>query len=500
MRVVADESRGAIVDRNGVRLVQAQAQTWVAAKPTPAAGLALRSLLSDQRFAQAKERLAKGNLLVLPAADPLPNCKDLLRLEVFPRYAARQPAAHLIGYLDGQTGVGVSGLEKAFEPLLGGVGAGELAVRLAADANHRALAGAVIETEITNYRSPAGVRLTLDSRVQRIVEDAMEAAGLTQGAVVVLDCQTGEVLAMASSPSFNPNNIAASLKDPLEPFYNRALGACPVGSMFKCFVAAAALEQRILPETQFTCKGELNVNGQVFHCQKQKAHGTFNMTQALEESCNLYFIQLAAKLERQPLLDLLRLFGFGEETILAPGIVGSAGNLPTETELRTPGQLANFAFGQGKLLSTPLQISAALAVIANGGVYRSPTLVQAAMDETGQATTYVQDSETREVLSPKIAAQVRKMMISAVENGPGRSAKPELGGAGGKTATAQSGQFGAGGSERMQTGFTGFFPAKNPRYVITVTRQNGSSGAADCCPVFRKIANAMRAQGLLRGD
>jgi len=269
-----------------------------------------------------------------------------------------------------------------------------------------------------------------------------------------------------------------------------------MGSSFKCFVAAAALEQRFPAAARYYCGGQMDVSGQVFHCSNGKVHGMVDMTAALAQSCNLYFIQLAREMQPQPALDLLRLFGFGEGTRLAPGIYAARGNMTTQAELTVPGELANFAFGQGKLLGTPLQIAAATACLANGGVYNSPTLVTATLDAFGVAEPYVQDRETREVVPPEIAAQVRRMMIAAVETGTGSGAKPETGGAGGKTATAQSGRLGPDGTEILQTGFTGFFPAEQPRYAVTVFRQNGTSGAGDCAPVFKRIADGMTALGL----
>jgi penicillin-binding protein 2 len=493
--VTVDRSRGAIYDRNGRRLVQADRLAYVAAKPTPAASLALRGALSQARWLAVEERMARGSLVALPVEGPVPPCGDLQLLDIYPRYGARQRAAHVVGYLDGQSGAGVSGIEKAFDDLLGRA-AGQISVRMAADVDGRGLAGAALEILDENYHSRAGVRLTLDARVQAIVEEAMELGGVEQGAAVVMDCATGEILALASAPAFDPGDLAPSLHDPREPFFNRALGAYPVGSIFKCFVAAAALEQRISASTRFTCEGELDVGGQVFRCGNGQTHGSLDMPQALAQSCNLYFIQLGQRLLQQPLLDLMRLFGFGEPAALARGIVCAGGNLPAPGELALPGELANFAFGQGKLLGAPLQICAATACLANGGVYHSPTLVQATVDENGAAAPWFQDTETRQVISPAIAAQLRAMMALTVEEGTGRSARPETGGAGGKTATAQTGRYGPGGAEILQTGFTGFFPAENPRYAVTVFRQNGVSGASDCGPVFKRIADAMNAQGI----
>ena len=494
-RVVVDSSRGAIYDRNGVWLVQGRRQAYAAVRPTPAASLALRGVLSEGRFAAAEERLARGSLIALPVDPPVPPCPDILLLDAWPRYAVNQLAVHVIGYLDGQSGAGVSGIEKAFEPILGGA-AGELSVRMAADVHGRGLAGAALEVQNDNYRSRAGVRLTIDARVQRIAQEALALCGVEQGAAVVLDCRTGEILALASTPAFDPNRIAQSLDDPLEPFFNRALGAWPMGSSFKCFIAAAALEQRFPASTVFDCAGELDVSGQVYHCSGGIVHGPADMSRALELSCNLYFIQLAQQMQLQPMLDLLRLFGFGEGVKLAPGIHGADGIMPAQEELALPGELANFSFGQGRLLGTPLQLAAATACLANGGVYRSPTLVMATVDETGAATPYAQDRELREVISPEIAAQVREMMIATVETGTASGAKPETGGAGGKTATAQSGRPGRDGTELLQTGFMGFFPAQEPRYAVAVLRENGTSGAEDCAPVFKRIADAMTAIGM----
>ena len=494
-RVVVDSSRGAIYDRNGAWLVQGSRQVYAAVRPTPAASLALRSVLSEERFAAAEKRLARGSLIALPVDDPVPPCPDILALDAWPRYEANQLATHVIGYLDGQSGAGVSGIEKAFEPILSGA-AGELSVRMAADVHGRGLAGAALELQNDNYRSRVGVQLTIDARVQRIVQEALALCGVAQGAAVVLDCHTGEILALASAPAFDPNRIAQSLDDPLEPFFNRALGAYPMGSSFKCFVAAVALEQRFPASTVFDCAGELDIHGQVYHCSGGIVHGPVDMSRALAQSCNLYFIQLVQKMQLQPMLDLLRLFGFGQGVELAPGIYGADGIIPAQDELALPGELANFSFGQGRLLGTPLQLAAATSCLANGGVYRSPTLVMATVDETGAAIPWVQDREVREVISPEIAAQVREMMIATVETGTASGARPETGGAGGKTATAQSGRLGRDGTELLQTGFTGFFPAQEPRYAVTVLRENGTSGAGDCGPVFKRIADGMTAIGL----
>ena len=489
--VTIGRSRGAILDRNGMPLVHAQPQFFAAAKPTPIADKFLRGALTAERYAQLEPRLARGNFIAVPIDEATANIsanKDVLIISTSPRYRKTQLAPHLIGHLN-QEQTGAIGLEKSFDELLSGA-AGELSVRMAIDAQGRVLAGTELEEINNNYLSPAGIQLTIDANVQHIAQEALAAGGITQGAAVVLDASTSEILALASAPVFDPGDVASSLNDPLLPFFNRALGAYPVGSTFKCFIAAAALEQGISKNFKFTCTGELDISGHVFRC-KEKTHGAVDMTQALAQSCNLYFIRLAQRLRQQPAMDLIRLFGFGAEIPLAAGMASAKGNLPTAQELALPGEWANFSFGQGKLLGTPLQIAAATACIANGGVYNSPTLVIATLDDAGSATPYENSYGSRQVISPETAAAVRQMMIATVEEGSGKRARPDIAGAGGKTATAQSGKFNPDGSEILHTAFTGFYPASEPRYVITVFRENGQSGAGDCAPVFRDIANGL---------
>ncbi|MDR2525922.1 MAG: penicillin-binding protein 2 [Oscillospiraceae bacterium] len=492
--IMVDRSRGAIYDRAGRRIVQDEPEFFAVVRPTAAAMQALGAVVSQERLQAAEERLQKGSLVIVQVDTAELPCPDITVLPAFPRYGKTPLAPHIVGYLSGETGRGVSGLEKSFDALLESA-AGELRVLQAVDALGRSLGGALPQVQTENYRSRAGIKLTLDLEIQKIAEQAMNMHGLERGAVVVMEITTGEIIAMASNPVFDPNDVAASLQDPAQPFYNRALGAYPVGSTFKCFITAAALEQGFAQNTCFTCAGAMDVGGRVFNCNKREGHGTLDMAQALSTSCNLYFIQLAQQLDAQPLLDLIASFGFGDGSVLAPSLRGAAGNLPGLEDFALPGELANFAFGQGKLLGTPLQMAAATACLAGGGVYRSPKLILASVDARGSETPWVQETRKRQVLRPETAEQLRSMMVATVENGSGRTGKPDIGSAGGKTATAQSGSYSDAGQEILRTGFTGFFPAQSPRYAVTVFCENGTAGSVDCGPVFQRIANAVNARG-----
>ena len=197
---------------------------------------------------------------------------------------------HLIGYLDAE-GRGIAGLEKALDRQLAGTKEHDTLV-CAVTAQGRLRAG---ETpQLTRQDSSAvGVQLTISRSVQRAAE-AVAADTMTSGCILVLDTATAAVRASVSVPGYDPDDLAASLDAPDSPFLNRALESYAVGSVFKPVLAAAALEQGILPE--YECTGAVVVDGQIFRCAGGIPHGTVDMTAALEKSCNGYFIRLGQQL------------------------------------------------------------------------------------------------------------------------------------------------------------------------------------------------------------
>ena len=276
----------------------------------------------------------------------------------------------------------------------------------------------------------------------------------------VLDVPTGEVRAVYSAPA---------------DYYNRALSAYAVGSVFKLIVAAAALEADLQPV--YTCKGEIKVGDTVYRCQNGRVHGRQTMEQALAHSCNCYFVQLAQKLGAGRLYQMGLDFGFGAPVALYKDFQSAAGRLPSLSVLASPGQLALLGFGQGKLTDTPLHFARCVAAIAAGGGYCSPDL-------TGKGT-----AKPRRVMQAGHAKTLLAYMRTVVAAGTGSSADYH-GRSAGKTATAQSGRY-VQGREVLNTYFAGVYPFDHPRYAIVVMRENGTSGAADCCPVFRRIVSSL---------
>lgn len=488
--ILLSTTRGMLYDCNGEALVNEETCYFAVAKPSVAALNALKPYVSAEEWAEIGERMQKGNPVVIPVSQPNIDCADIHVVQVQNRYKSEPFAVHLLGYLDAQ-GSGVTGIEKSYNSFLQEK-AGTLSVLFPSDAQGRILTGGITQIENKNYNSKAGLRLTIDRRVQQIVEDVFNGAGIRAGAAVVLDVQNGAIRALLSRPAFSPESVADVLQNADAPLLNRALATSPVGSVFKPILAAAALEQGIVPQTTFQCTGQIQIGDHVFHCHKQAGHGWLDMQGAVANSCNLYFIQLLQGVELAPLLQIVRSAGFGTSTTLAPGLESATGTVPDAAQLQTRGALANFSFGQGTLLATPLQLAACFAVFAGDGQYRPAYVVEGFVDETGALYEKSIPNAAEQVLLPETAEKLRVFLQKTVENGTGKMAKPQKGGAGGKTATAQTGIQDETG-ERYNVWFAGYFPAQSPKYSIAILLEDGQTGSGDCAPLFRAIADKLAA-------
>ena len=477
--------RGEILDCRGERLTDNDFTFIAAAKPTQKAAAGLRAVLDSEAFGLAAEKMKKGNAVTADIGrTALNENEDITVMKKEIRYEKNQPARHLIGYVD-SGGRGVTGIEKSFDSLL--YTGKSRQVRFSADAYGRIISGAQTQLVNTNVRR-GSVTLTIDRRIQIIAENALDECGVQCGGAVVLDARNGAVRAMASRPVYDTDNLADYLNADDSPMVNRGLEAYAVGSVFKIVVAAAALESGI-EDFYYTCPGECEVDGVSFHCSSHKAHGELNMRKALECSCNTYFINLAQKVGAEKILEITEKLGFGQEIRLADGIVSRSGELPTAEALGKSGELANFSFGQGGFTATMLQLAQMTSAAANGGRYTEPYIIE--KTETADREIKTHKSKYPAVaFSKETAGRLTEMLVSVVENGNAQKAKPDSGiKAAGKTATAQTGSFNSDGTEICNTWFCGYFPADNPEYVVVVLKQGGSSGAEDCAPVFRKIAD-----------
>ena len=487
-RVAVDVSRGYIYDRDLRPLVNGTVKNVAAVL----LNASTRSLVPGGALLRSS---GDGkNVCVTFEADAVPETLCSTNVRTVTRYGARQLCTHLIGYTDAE-GRGVCGIEKSFDKLLREAG-GSIGVVYTANGLGDAIAGEGVRIENKNYDSGAGIVLTVDARAQRIAEDALRASEIRKGAAVVLAADTGGIAAMASVPAYDVNNVAASLQDPDLPFLNRALAAYPVGSVFKPFVAAAALEHGFACPEAYECAGAVDVAGLTFRCYQGVSHGSIGLSGAMERSCNCYFISLGQTVGGAAIRDTAQKFGFGKSVRLTGDIRGAAGVLPTEESLINPGALANFSFGQGDLLASPLQLAAAFAAIANGGTYHPPYVTLALVDGAKSEYAYYKNEPAAAAASADTCAAVGKCLRQNMLQGTGKNGASPLVSSAGKTATAQTGDYNDAGEERLCTWFCGWFPYEAPRYSVVVFNEDGSSAAEDCAPVFRAITEGMYRAGL----
>ena len=432
-----------------------------------------------------------GACAVFETEKEIPATTVSINLKTVERYGSGDLCRHILGYVDAE-GNGVGGIEEAFDRLLKETG-GRLGVRWVSDAAGRALMGKGLKTENENYHNAAGVVLTIDKEIQSLTRAAMAHSGVKKGAAVVLDAEDSAILASVSVPVFSLDHMEAALTDPDHPFLNRALAAYPVGSVFKPFVAASAIDHAVATNVSFVCTGSISVGDESFRCYQQNAHGEMDLTSAVCKSCNTYFIDLGRRVGAGHLLKTAEAFGFGAEIRLTGTLKSDKGNLPTPESLSLPAALANFSFGQGDLLASPLQLAAAYAALARGGVYKTPYLMKAIVDEDRKETAYYlpegQGRAAQTSTCEIVCGSLRENMIS----GTGVNGSASNVTAAGKTATAQTGDYDAAGAERLCTWFCGFIPYEKPRYVIVILNEDGSVASEDCAPVFREISQKLTA-------
>ena len=450
-------------------------------------------------------------------------------VQIEPRRSYERPsfAAHLIGYL-GEIGeaqlkkkqnqgyklgdyLGRYGVEMEWEAELKGQRGGR---QVEADAAGRQLQ---ILREIPSEPGHNLV-LTLDTQLQLEAERALEGKA---GAIVAMDPNTGDILAMASSPAFDQNQFVrgftpsewqAIVDHPQHPLENKAIqGQYPLGSTFKPVVVAAALAEGVIePETMLTCNGEYQLGNHVYRCWKKRGHGEIALFQALVQSCDIYFYQLGQRLGVERMADYARRFRLGSRTLVR--LNNEAGGLvPTARwKLRRfgipwqKGEDLVTAIGQGFLLATPIQMSVFYGAIANGGVFVKPRVVLRVEDADGGVVKNVQPEAFGKLdLSPSTIAFLQRALEGVVQEprGTGRAAllRGKLRGlrVAGKTGTAQVIRAPEDDEEgdqsevpykfRDHAWFVAYAPAEAPEIVVTVLVEHGGHGGSAAAPLARQV-------------
>lgn len=480
------QQRGDFYDRQGRKLTGCRESWYALCIPGDASYATLFPYVSYQEQAELYARRNATLPFLIEVGQDLTDCG-------VPTYAVAQRtlplpiAVHLLGYLDGD-GNGVAGLEAAYDDVLAVAGDSQT-VTCVTSAQGRLVQGGSPDLEVARRGTGQGVQLALDVDVQRLCEGVADLT-MERGCILVLEVETGEVLASVSRPAYDPGNVAQSIRADDTSLIDRSLRTFSAGSVFKVVLAAAACENGL---DWFThdCTGSVEVDGQIYRCAQGRAHGEVNLRKALEQSCNCYFVELGQALGGQAILQAAQAFGFGTPTAVAPGLKSSAGVLPDAAALEKSGQLALFSFGQGSLSVTPLQVAAMTNAVANGGLLLTPRLVYGVVDQDLQPVSPVQLPQPAQACSTATARVLRDMLRTVVEEGIGDEAAPQELTAGGKTGTAQTGQFDEDGEELLNYWFSGFYPADEPRYTITVLQDGVLEPAVSSAEIFARIADGL---------
>lgn len=341
------------------------------------------------------------------------------------------------------------------------------------------------------------VHLTIDQVIQHIIERELDNLMVMHNAesvsAIVMDPNTGAILAMANRPDFDPNNFMAAVEETgsQSVWLNQAIsGGFEPGSTFKVVTATAGLEQGVVTEeSQYYDKGYEVVAGRRLHCWKRTGHGQETFLEVMQNSCNPGFIDVAQKLGAEIMLDYLGKFGFGNKT----GI-----DLPGEAvgvmfKQVGPVELATLSFGQGPSV-TPIQQVAAMAAIANGGNLMQPYVMESIRDQDGNIIEQREPKVVQQVSSPEIARRVAAMLESVVSDGGGRNAYIPGFRVAGKTGTAQVPMPGGGyHPDKYIASFSGFAPADDPQIAVFISVHNprgkyGHYGSQVAGPAFRNMA------------
>lgn len=407
--------------------------------------------------------------------------------EVHRAYPHNQIAGQLTGFTDIDNR-GISGIELAHDELLKGT-PGWRIVQLDVNGNQHIDSGYPYEPQVNG----GDLVLTIDMAIQSILDEELSSAiryyKAKSAAGLIIDPQTGEIIAMSSLPAFNPNNpegydISRQKNVPVTDLYEP-------GSTFKPIISSMLLEKGIYrPDYKVDCGvGYIVVHGKTIH--DTHGYGVLSFADVLVKSSNVGMIKLTSDVKPQLIDEAIKNFGFLEPTgIDLPGEVrGSLPEVKDWSGLTKP----NVVIGQG-ISVTMLQMAMAYSVFANGGVLMKPYLVREKRFSDGRVERY-NPEKVRQVVSPETAGIISDILTQSVQRGTGKRVFNEDIPVAGKTGTAQLVNFQNGGyyQNRFAASFVGYFPATSPRYVILISMQDARgpsdehTGGSTSAPVFKKV-------------
>ena len=496
--------RGKIFDRNGKELAvnidvkSIYANPKKVTKPSETAKILseklnlsqkkiLNRVSSDKSFVWIK-RLADSE-----SVEELQNL-DITGLGYIPEPKRIYPNGHLLGQVIGITDVdsiGIEGIEYRYDRLLTGK---TRKITLKRDARgHKILNDPSEIQEIDQYKTSGhDIVLTIDSQIQYIVErqlkEGIEEVGGEKGMAIIMNPETGEVLAMASYPFLDPNNFS---KFPEVNRRNLPIWyAHEPGSTMKVFLASSALDdKKVNPNSKFNCEnGRRRIGAAVI--RDIKPRGTLTVAEIVKYSSNIGASKIGELLGRDKYYKYLNKFGFGKTTGI--GLPGESSGILAAPRKWGPIELATISFGQG-ISVTSLQLVTALSAIANGGYLMKPYVIEKIVGPDGNLIEQNSPEVVTRVISYDTSYQMKQIMQGVVENGTGKKAQIPGFSVAGKTGTAQIPNPKSGGyySDRYIASFIGFAPVEDPEIVMVVVVEaprKKTHGGSVAAPIFKQIA------------
>ncbi|MFB3924446.1 MAG: penicillin-binding protein [Syntrophales bacterium] len=496
--------RGVILDRNGEELAVSILMDSVCADPSrivsqEQVSSALASIINESKESILEKISGSKNFCWIARMISPAQAAAVQDLKIDGIYIVKEPkrfypnqglAGPVLGFV-GLDSVGLEGIELKYDHYLKREPEKIIWGR---DARGNKL---FLKDNLTREKNERNynILLTIDSRIQYLVEtqlkNAVEEKMARGGIAIVMDPRTGEILAMAQEPGFNPNIFSKSNTELLK---NRAIAdSFDPGSTFKPFGVAAALEEGVAREgDRFYCEnGVYVVANRTIHEAQKKKYGNLSVREIIKYSSNIGCAKISQRLGKDKFYDYIRDFGFGSKTGI--DLPGEASGILRPSSKWTKVDSATIAFGQGVSV-TAIQLITALCAIANKGVLMKPYVVKALVDQKGQIIQEFKPAPVRQVISARTAERMTSMLTDVVsaEDGTGKKARILNVAVAGKTGTSQKFDFAAHkySSERVRTSFMGFFPADNPRisiFVMLDEPKRDKWGGVAAAPVFRNI-------------
>lgn len=388
--------------------------------------------------------------------------------------------------------IGKQGLEKEYERLLRGQeGIKFVSVNKFGQQVNRYEQGSSDKKSKNGFDLYLSINESLQLKAERLLEGK-------RGAIVAINPKNGEILAIASSPTYDLSEFSGRISidyynslinDDDKPFLDRTVNSqYPPGSSWKMLIALAGLEEGLIQEnTTLQCKGGYQYGNRFFKCLGY--HGPINVTRAIKKSCNAFFYQLSLKLGAEKVIDYGRQFNFGQITGIdlpseKPGNFQDFETLKNRYDGKVPGwKMLNFGIGQGEILVTPVQMASYIAAIANNGIWNQPHIVNRIYNNTTNSLQNL-DYNTKDINIDKNSIDIVKQGMWEVVNAPGGTAgnaKIEGLDVCGKTSTAQNPHG------KDHGWFTCFAPRENPEIALAVMVENAGWGGRVCAPIAKEL-------------